>query len=100
MSYPTDPNCARCGHPHEMSMAQLTEPDPSLPVYCLPCETTVCVRCGQFGADSRVDFSAVCNACRESEREPQGEAVRLFTPAPAVMPGQLGFGVSRENPGT
>jgi hypothetical protein len=28
-------------------------------------------------------------ACRDLARAPQGEAVRLFTPAPAQLPGQL-----------
>jgi hypothetical protein len=68
-----------------------------------------CERCGQSCITVRPDGwsvpmdrtgAIVCELCRERDRQPQGEAVRLFTPAPAVMPGQLGFGVSRENPGT
>jgi hypothetical protein len=68
---------------------------------------TECKRCGALAAfvePTRADFwnapLGVCESCRDRERQPQGEAVRLFTPAPAQMPGQLGFGVSAENPGT
>jgi hypothetical protein len=32
---------------------------------------------------------ARCERCRDLARAPQGEAVRLFTPAPAQLPGQL-----------
>lgn len=35
---------------------------------------------------------ARCDACRALEREPQGETVRLFAPAPPVMPGQTALG--------
>jgi hypothetical protein len=66
-----------------------------------------CPRCGQTVASDRDPhliveerIPRVCDTCLTRDREPQGERVRLFTPAPAVMPGQLGFGVSRENPGT
>jgi hypothetical protein len=38
-------------------------------------------------------YTGPCAACVQSDREPQGEAVRLFTPAPASMPGQTGFGL-------
>lgn len=62
---------------------------------------TLCWVCGQLTADDRPDERHllvecrghhVCEPCREKLRAPQGEAVRLFTPAPTVMPGQLGFG--------
>jgi hypothetical protein len=45
-----------------------------------------CIRCGQMS-----DAASVCASCRSGEREPQGEAVRLFEPAPSQIPGQLGF---------
>jgi hypothetical protein len=57
-----------------------------------------CSRCGQT-VITRAEVP-LCATCRAVERQPQGESVRLFNPAPAQMPGQLGFGVSRENPGT
>ena len=47
---------------------------PRLPYVC---------RCGQLSGDERV-----CDSCRDLEREPQGETVRLFQPAPAQIPGQ------------
>jgi hypothetical protein len=43
-----------------------------------------CPRCAQMS-----DVAGVCQACRGLERVPQGEAVRLFTPAPTEIPGQL-----------
>lgn len=46
-----------------------------------------CPRCGQtiIGAAPRV-----CDACAALERDrASGEPLRLFTPAPAPMPGQL-----------
>lgn len=46
-----------------------------------------CPRCHQTRAVSRDD--TVCIVCRYLEHEPQGDVVRLFEPAPAVMPGQL-----------
>jgi hypothetical protein len=65
---------------------------PTLPPAVQPSSYRLCARCGlEFAPALAQDMT---------DREPQGEAVRLFTPAPAVMPGQLGFGVSRENPGT
>jgi hypothetical protein len=67
-----------------------------------------CVRCGAqvafysegakrgFEAENarrvqagRAPFLHVCDPCRRLDRAPQGEAVRLFTPAPAQLPGQL-----------
>jgi hypothetical protein len=86
-----------------------------------------CERCGQScithypdGWSVPMDRTGaiVCDSCRERDRQPQGEAVRLFTPAPAQMPGQTVLEVaygnwtgdgrprsdpwpfSRENPGT
>ena len=44
-----------------------------------------CPRCGQTSAT----IGEVCDSCRAADRQPQGEAVRLFAPAPAVMPGQM-----------
>jgi hypothetical protein len=68
-----------------------------------------CVQCGQYagfpdanagprlpyacGCGQLSDTPGACDACREADRAPQGEAVRLFTPAPAEMPGQTGFGL-------
>lgn len=46
-----------------------------------------CARCGQV-VITRAD-PPICETCRKVEREPQGEAVRLFTPAPAQIAGQL-----------
>lgn len=57
----------------------------------------LCSRCHQFtvpGQDLKqhpADAPLVCDTCRAVEREPQGEAVQLFTPAPAVMRGQEGM---------
>lgn len=42
-----------------------------------------CPRCGQRGGET------VCPPCRKLEREPQGETVRLFEPAPTQLEGQL-----------
>jgi hypothetical protein len=48
---------------------------------------TECPRCGaRF-----LGLPRLCNACQQLDREPQGETVRLFEPAPAQMPGQLAF---------
>jgi hypothetical protein len=47
---------------------------------------TECPRCGQRTA---AEVVRVCSACRTGDRQPQGETVRLFEPAPNVMPGQL-----------
>jgi hypothetical protein len=73
--------CPRCGcacrvGPHDSA-------------HCVQCFTTFrtcCADCGPLGATI-----GPCDACRASDRAPQGEAVRLFTPAPATMPGQTGM---------
>lgn len=44
-----------------------------------------CPRCGQTGGE------IVCPSCRKTEREPQGEAMRLFAPAPNQITGQMTF---------
>jgi recombinational DNA repair protein RecR len=49
-------------------------------------EATPCPRCQQVST-----LRGVCATCRAIDREPQGEAVRLFTPAPNQLPGQLSF---------
>jgi hypothetical protein len=46
-----------------------------------------CVRCGQT-VITRADVPR-CETCQRLERQPQGEATRLFTPAPNQIPGQL-----------
>jgi DnaJ-class molecular chaperone len=51
----------------------------------VPCE---CHRCGQRLAVPPA-AARICEPCRGLERQPQGEAVRLFTPAPTEIPGQL-----------
>jgi hypothetical protein len=51
-----------------------------------------CDRCGQlttYHADEHFYDDVICGACREAEREPQGEPLRLFAPVPAQIPGQL-----------
>jgi hypothetical protein len=55
---------------------------PRLPYVC---------KCGQLSGDEKV-----CDACRDLARAPQGEAVRLFTPAPTQLPGQEFFAVDVE----
>jgi len=77
-TYPTDPHCAICGQLHGLAMSDLVEQDPSLVVYCDACEERICLTHG------RLD----CEHCSKTAAS-QGEAVRLFAPAPAVMPGQL-----------
>lgn len=47
-----------------------------------------CHRCGQRLVVPPA-APRVCEPCRASDREPQGEAVRLFQPAPNQIPGQL-----------
>lgn len=60
--------------------------------------TNLCWVCGQLVAEDRPDERHllvegrgrhVCDPCQERLRAPQGEAERLFTPAPRVIPGQL-----------
>jgi hypothetical protein len=76
MAVPNDPACAICGQLHGLTMAELAEPNPALPVYCPACEARICLTHGWLD----------CVSC---SHEPQGEAVRLFTPAPEQLPGQL-----------
>jgi hypothetical protein len=79
-SLPIDPACAICGQLHGLAMSDLVEQDPSLPVYCGACEARICLTHGRLDC-ARCSSTAVA----------QGEAARLFHPAPAVMPGQLTF---------
>jgi hypothetical protein len=46
-----------------------------------------CFRCGQVKPDPRP--YGLCDPCKSAEREPQGEAMRLFSPAPNQLAGQL-----------
>jgi hypothetical protein len=69
-------SCSRCGQYAGFPDANA---GPRLPYAC---------GCGQLS-----DTPGACRACREADRAPQGEAVRLFEPAPATMPGQTGFGL-------
>jgi hypothetical protein len=57
-------------------MAELLEPDPALPVCCGSCEQRICSTHG------RLD-------CVQCSHVLQGEAVRLFEPAPEQLRGQL-----------
>jgi hypothetical protein len=50
---------------------------------------TDCARCGQLGAVTDLTNGRVCQACHAQDRQPQGEAMRLFAPAPNQIPGQL-----------
>lgn len=43
-----------------------------------------CPRCGQMS-----DTAGICQSCRGRDREPQGETVKLFEPAPAQISGQM-----------
>jgi hypothetical protein len=59
-------------------------------------ESSDCRYCGKpfvsllgAGTEAGRFCAARCDACRDLTRAPQGEAVRLFTPAPAQLPGQL-----------
>jgi hypothetical protein len=42
-------------------------------------------------AAGREPFPSICEPCRRLDRQPQGESMRLFTPAPNQIPGQLGL---------
>lgn len=65
----------------------------------MPADLYTCQACRQVcippelvsthGRDRIWTVPARCESCRAVDREPQGETVRLFTPAPAVMAGQL-----------
>lgn len=48
-----------------------------------------CAECGQSRLCDPYDDR--CGPCVEQDREPQGEPVRLFAPAPAQLDGQLSF---------
>lgn len=50
-----------------------------------------CTSCGQTATTRDRSQPAICGRCRDELRAPQGEAVRLFQPAPAQIPGQLNF---------
>ena len=72
--------CPRCGCSARVGLHHSA--------HCVQCFTTFrtdisCPGCGQLGRDT------VCDSCREADREPQGESMRLFTPAPNQIPGQL-----------
>jgi hypothetical protein len=45
-----------------------------------------CVKCGQLTLTSA---DPLCDQCYDALREPQGESMRLFTPAPTQLDGQL-----------
>jgi hypothetical protein len=54
--------------------------------------SNTCPTCGVLrfaGPADEPAYTGPCAACVQSDRAPQGEAVRLFTPAPAQLPGQL-----------
>jgi hypothetical protein len=61
-------------------------PRPTLPLTNYP---VVCEECGQIAVCEIKAAALICPPCRDLTRAPQGEAVRLFTPAPARLPGQL-----------
>jgi hypothetical protein len=74
------PRCATCAARHRADEPCAT---PMSAVRgCWPAKP--CPRCGQMST-----AAGVCAPCRDLARAPQGEAVRLFTPAPAQLPGQL-----------
>lgn len=59
-----------------------------------------CERCGQSCITIHPDGwsvpmlstgAIVCEPCQQREREPQGETVRLFEPAPTQLEGQMSF---------
>ena len=61
---------------------------------CPECPTVcnACPVCGILTLTAADDFPTVCEGCQDRARESQGEAMRLFAPAPSQIPGQLGFG--------
>lgn len=82
-------DCPRCGKscpigPHHSAHCShcftswRTDHEPRLPYACRGC--------GQLQ-----DHLGLCPRCHGLEREPQGQAVRLFEPAPTQIPGQLGL---------
>ena len=91
--------CPRCGcecrmqaHDHAHCVQCFTSFRPSAQGPRLPYE---CQRCGQLSGDDRV-----CDACRAQDREPQGETVRLFQPAPTQMPGEATMELARPRRGS
>jgi hypothetical protein len=85
---PDHVSCPRCGcacrvqpHDHAHCVQCFTSFRPSQVGPRLPYS---CPQCGQMS-----DVQGHCDTCRDLARAPQGEAVRLFTPAPAQLPGQL-----------
>lgn len=58
----------------------------SVPVNCAPCGQVTLV-----SERSHMLAAFVCESCQSADREPQGEAVRLFEPAPTQITGQLSF---------
>jgi hypothetical protein len=55
-------------------------------------DTWPCARCGQEAImDESTDCAEahVCESCRAKDCERQGEAMRLFAPAPNQIPGQM-----------
>lgn len=50
----------------------------------------VCEKCGTVAIATIVDGARlVCSPCQQQDRAPQGEAMRLFAPAPTQITGQL-----------
>lgn len=50
--------------------------------------SVTCQKCGQVRFPQSYTLPFTCQKCREAEHAPQGEAVRLFEPAPNQVPGQ------------
>lgn len=67
----------------------------------MPAMCPVCRGVGFYGrlaplaADSPDDPCTYCHGTGDDPREPQGESVKLFEPAPAQMPGQLDLSMPR-----
>jgi hypothetical protein len=82
-------SCPRCGCACRVG--------PHHSAHCVQCFTSfrtdaqdgprlpyACPRCEQLS-----DVQGLCPRCVALDREPQGESVRLFQPAPTQLPGQL-----------
>jgi len=79
------------------------EPEPPRPFACRRCGQVmaVCDKCPvSVNAKSCPCGRALCAACDAFDREPQGEAMRLFVPAPSQIPGQLGLAAVSSPPTT